>query len=211
MSDDRELNEQLRRLADGSGAADLRERVRQLVLDSLARRSADPDALRAVMRDALAGLGEGLPKQAENAREATAAALAGLDEAFGKAVYALRLSLEEGWSEGRRFAEEDLRTAYDSLKAFEDDLAATLKSTAERSQGLLREELDRLREHMARGGSDTAAQVKATLEVLARQMREVAGEAGEEARQTAREAAGRLGAMVSGLLRGIADAIDRRA
>jgi len=211
MSDDQELNEQLHRLADETSTEDLRERVRQLVLDSLSRRSTDPDALRAVMRDAVAGLGEGLSGHATHARESLKSALDGMDEALGKAVYALRLAMEEGWGEGRRFADEDLRTAYDSLKAFEDDLAATLKSTAERSQGLLREELDRLREHMARGGGDTAAQLKATLDVLARQMRELADEAGQDARHTAREAAGRLGAVTSGILRGLADAIDRRA
>lgn len=191
-----------------SEGGDLRERVRSLVLDAIVRRKADPRAIREVMKEAVEGLGEGLGGHAGNAAESLRSGLAGLDEAMGKSLYAIQAAVEETWGNGRRFAETDLRTAYDAVRGLEDDMVGTLRDAGGKTGGVLREEFARMGEHLGRSGSDTGAQIKSVLEVLTRELGATAGEAGKEVKADAREAAGRLSAVTSGILRGLADALD---
>lgn len=208
MENLRDIQEPVRRLAGEGG--DLRERVRALVVAGLLDRKADPKAMREVMRATVDGLGDGLSTQAERTGESLRSAVRGLDEALGKGLYALRLALEESGGEGRRFAETDLKEAYAAVKGLEDDLVGTLRVTGERSQGLLREEFGKLREHLARAGSDTGGQAREVLATLSRRLQDQAGEAVQTARHDAREASGRLSQVASGILRGLADAVDSR-
>lgn len=190
--------------------ADLRERVRQLVVDALVKREADPQAVKSVMQSAMDGIGQGLGQRAHQAGDALKEAVGGLDEAIGRTVYALRQAMDEGWGQGRQFAQSDLKEAYDSLKGLEDELLGVLKRTGDKAQGALREEFENLRAHMANSGSDTGRQVKDVLDLLGTRMNTAASGAGQEAKETAQEAGGRLRAMTSGILRGLADALDKR-
>lgn len=202
------LREDVRAAAGENG--DLRDRVRRLVLEAVVGRQADPKAIREVMREAVAGLGEGLGGHAENAGESLKRAVSGLDEAVGKSLYAMQLAMEEAVDGGRRFAETDLRDAYDAVADLEDDLVGTLRRTGEHAQGTLRDEFAHLSDHLARGGSDTGAQTRRVIEVLGRELAAVAGGVARDAGTDARQAAGRLGAVTSGILRGLADALDGR-
>lgn len=195
--------------AAGSGE-DLRERVRKIVVDALLKRQADPAAIKDVMKATVAGLGDGLAPQAANAGDSLRAAMNGMDEALSKTMLAMKMAMDESWQSGRRFADEDLKTAYDSLRAFDDDLVSTLKTTAERSQGILRDEFTRWQEHMGRVGMDSLAQSRDVLATLTRQMAEIGAESSKEAARGAREASDRLGAVTSGILRGLADSLDQR-
>ncbi|TCS70884.1 hypothetical protein EDC61_11337 [Sulfuritortus calidifontis] len=193
-----------------SEAENLRARVRQLVTDAILKREADPKAIKAVMQAAVDGLGSGLAQRGNHAGEALKEAMAGLDEAVAKSVYAVKMAVEEAWGEGRQFADADLRAALEAVKNLEDDLVGTLKNTSEKTQGLLKTEFDKLREHLARTGTDTGSQVRDTVSVLSNKLNAVASGSASEARQTAQEAAGRLAAVTSGILRGLADAIDQK-
>lgn len=189
---------------------DLRDRVRQLVVDALVKREADPQAMKSVMQSAMDGIGLGLGQRTQQAGEALKEAVGGLDEAIGRTVYALRQAMEEGWGQGKQFAQSDLKEAYDSLKGLDDELLGVLKSTGDKAQGALRDEFEKLRAHMANTGSDTGRQVKDVLGVLGNRMNAAASGSGQEAREAAQEAAGRLRAVASGILRGLADALDKR-
>jgi hypothetical protein len=203
-----EVTGPMREAAEEGG--DLRDRVRKIVLGAIVDRKADPAVIRDVMKSALAGLGEGYGAHAQNAGGSLRSALTGLDEAVGKSLYALRTAIEESWDQGRRFADSDLREAYDVVRNLEGDLIGTLKSTGEKSQGVLKEEFSRLGEHLSRNGTDTGAQVRVVLEALSRELGDVAGNAARSAGSDAREAAGRLSAVTSGILRGLADALDHK-
>lgn len=208
MTEAVEVRDPMREAAGEGG--DLRARARDLVLRAIVEREADPKAIRSVMRDAVAGLGEGLGAHADNAGEALRSAVAGLDEALGKSLYAMQSAVEETWGNGRRFAESDLREAYDAVRGLEDDLVATLKDTGGKAKGVLGDEFAHLGEHLSRNGSDTGNQVRSVLSVLGRDLGLTAGEAGRDIKDDAREAAGRLAAVTSGILRGLADALDGR-
>jgi hypothetical protein len=208
MSNEEEVRIPLRDAASQGG--DLRERVRDLVLRAIVDRKAEPKAIREVMKSALDGLGEGLGGHAGNAGESLKSAVAGLDEAMGKSLYAMQAAVEETWGNGSRFADADLREAYDAVRGLEDDLVGTLKDAGGKTKGVLREEFARLSEHLGRNGADTGTQLKSVLTVLGRDLGLAAVDAGRDAKSDAREAVGRLSAVTSGILRGVADALDGR-
>ncbi|TCJ11723.1 hypothetical protein EZJ19_14480 [Parasulfuritortus cantonensis] len=193
-----------------SEGGDLRARVRDLVLRAIVDRKADPKAYRAVLKDAVEGLGEGFGAHAEHAGESLRSAVGGLDEAMGKSLYALQTAVEEAWDNGRRFADADLREAYDAVRGLEDDLVGTLKDVGGRTKGVVNDEFTRLGEHFGRNGTDTGTQIKSVLDVLGRGLGGAAKDAGRDLKDDAREAAGRLSAVTSGILRGLADALDGR-
>lgn len=192
-------------------AGPLRERVREIVLQAVLKREADPQALRQIMKEAMAGVGDGLARRGGQVGEALNEAMQGLDEALGKSVYALQMALEEAWGRGRHFAESDLKSAAEAVRHLEDDLLKTLRETAERAQGGMKEEFSALLGHLRSNGTDTGARVRDVLELLRSRIGSAASGAGEEARQTARLAAGRLAEVTSGILRGLADALDKKA
>lgn len=194
-----------------SEAVDLRSRVRQLVTDAILKREADPKELKAVMQATVEGLGTGLAQRGSHAGEALKEAMAGLDEAVAKSVYAVKMAVDESWGQGRQFADEDLRAALDAVRNLEDDMVGTLKRTGEKSQGLLKAEFDKLREHLARTGTDTGSQVRETVGTLNGKLAAAASGSAGEARQAAKEATGRLAAVTSGILRGLADALDNKS
>lgn len=210
MPDDyqEEIREPVRQLAASGG--DLRDEVRRLVMTALVDRQADPEAIRKVMKATVEGLGEGFSGHVDTAGGSLKTALTGLDEALGKGLYALQMALDESWQNGRRFADEDLRLAYEAVKGLEDDMVGTLKTTGEKSKGVLKEEFASLQDHIRRTGSDAGSQARAVLETLSRELAPVTAEAAKDAQSTAREAVGRLSAVASGILRGLADALDKR-
>ncbi len=208
MENNRDVRVALADLSADGGA--LKERVRALVLDAVLRRNADPGALREVLRDAVAGVGDGLGRRGEVAGHALQEAMEGLDEAIGKSVYALQMALEEAWGQGRQFAQQDLQEAADAVKDLEDDLLRTLKETADRAQGDVREEFVRMTDHLRRTGTDTGLRVREVLAVLQARLGAAASGATTDAREAARTAASRLAEVASGILRGLADAIDAR-
>jgi hypothetical protein len=204
-----EVTTPMREAAEQGG--DLRDRVRGIVMNAIVDRKADPAAIRDVMKSAVTGLGEGYGAHAKNAGSSLRTAVSGLDEALGKSLYALRTAIDESWDQGRRFADSDLREAYNVVRNLEDDLFATLKNTGEKTQGVLKEEFSRLGEHLSRNGTDTGVQVRGVMEALSRELGEAAGNAARSAASDAREAAGRLSAVTSGILRGLADALDHKS
>lgn len=194
-----------------SSAEDIRAEVRRLVTQALLEREADPKAIKAVIQATVEGVGQGLGQRAGDVGKALQEAMTGIDEAVAKSVYAVQMAVEEAWGQGREFADADLREAYTAVKDLEDDLMATLKRTGDKAQGTLKSEFESLREHLARTGTDTGAQVKTVLGTLNDRFNAAAAGSAGEAGQAAREAAGRLSAVTSGVLRGLADALDRKA
>lgn len=193
-----------------SEGGDLKDRVRGLVLQAIVARKADPKAIRAVMKDTVEGLGEGLGGHADSAGATLKSAVSGLDEAIGRSLYALQSAVEETWGNGRQFADADLREAYDAVRGLDDDLVGTLKEVGGRTKGVLKDEFTHIGEHLGRNGSDTGSQIKSVLAVLGRDLGSTATEAGRALKGDAREATGRLSAVTSGILRGLADALDGR-
>lgn len=189
---------------------DIRSKVRQLVTDAILKREADPKAIRSVMQAAVEGLGTGLAQRAGQTGEALKEAVGGLDQAIAKSTYAMRMAIEEAAGQGRQFSEQDLTEALENLRRMETDLMDLLKQTGDKTQGTLKSEFEHLREHLTRNGTDTGVQVRDMLAVLKGKLAIAGAGAVGEAGQTALEARGRLAAVSSGILRGLADVIDAK-
>jgi hypothetical protein len=136
-------------------------------------------------------------------------AVEGLDEAVGRAVYALQMALEEAWGQGRRFTESDLKATADEVKGLENDLLTTLKESADKGQGVAKEVFSGLFEHLSRNGTDTGNQVRGVLEILGNRLADAAHGAGGELKDQARESTERLKSVASGMMRGLADSLDK--
>ncbi len=196
--------------ANAGDVEQLREQVRTLVMKALVDHQADPAAMRDIMRDTLAGVGDGLFERGNQASAALREAVRGMDEAVGRSVYAVQMAFEEAWGMGHRFAETDVKETVDAVKGLEDDLLSTIKEASDKTQGWLKGEFADLGLHLARTGTDTGAQVRAVMERLNSRMGGVALGAASETLATAHEASGRLTALASGILRGLADSLDAK-
>lgn len=204
-------------MADAQG---LRERVRVLVMRALAQRQRGDTEnhteshteiraeIRAVARLALSGMGEGMGQRGVQTGEALREAVHGLDEAVARSVYALRMALDEAGSQGRQFAETDLRATAEQLAGLESDLLATLKEGADKSQGWVKDSFDALHGHLSKNGTDTGMQVKDTLDALHNRLAGAAHGVGGALREQATEGRSRLFAVASGVLHGLADTLD---
>lgn len=188
---------------------DLKERVRALMVAALSRRPLDRKEVREVLRQAFDGLGTGLSQRGAQVGEAAGDAVRGLDEALGSTVHAMQLTLEEAWGQGRNFAAEDLGGTVDELKGLEEDLLLTLKESVDKGQGVAREVLSGLHDHLRRNGTDTGSSVKAVLDALANRVVAAAHGAGGDLKSDAVEGRERLKAVASGILRGLADGLDK--
>ncbi len=203
-----EITDSVRAAADDESL--LRERVRALVMKALVDHQADPAAMRDVMRDTLAGVGDGLVERGNQASTALREAVRGMDEAVGRSVYAVQMAMEEAWGMGHRFAATDMKDTVDAVKGLEEDLLTTIKEASDKTQGWLKGEFADLGMHLARTGTDTGTQVRAVMEKLNRSMVGIAAGSGADTLATAEEARGRLSSVASGILRGLADSIDAK-
>lgn len=187
---------------------DLRERVRGMVMRALADRTWNSAEIREVLTQVFAGVGDGMSQRGNQAAGAAREAVQGMDEAVGRAVYALQMALEEAWDQGRQFAETDLKEAAGDIKTLEADLLSTLKESADKGQGIVKETFSELYEHLVRNGTDTGSQVKALLDMLGNRLAGAAHGAGGDLTDQMRESKDRLKEVASGILRGLADRLD---
>ncbi len=207
-----EINEQVASDVQAAASEDegLRERVRALVMRALVDRQTDPEAVKSVLRSALAGIDGGLAQRGEAASEAVREAVKGMDEAVARSVYAMQMALEEAWEQGRDFADTDARAAMDSMQELEDDLLSTLKNAADDTRGWMKGEFNDLAAHLARTGTDTGAQVRDVLQRFNNRLSSVVQGSGADVLTAANVSRSRLSEMTSGILRGLADALDAR-
>ena len=208
-----ELNEEVTSEARAATATDegVRERVRRLVMHALVARKADPAEVKSVLRSALAGIDAGLTQRGEAAAEALREAVKGMDEAVARSVFALQLAVDEARGKGEEFADTDAREAMSSMQDLEQDLLSTLKNAADDGKGWIKSEYTDLAAHLTRAGTDTGAQVRDVMQRLGSRFSSVAQGSGAEALTAAGVAGSRLREVTSGILHGLADALDERA
>jgi hypothetical protein len=204
-------NMQAALLAAMSSDERLRERVKLIVMRWVVERQVDPVMLREVAKDALEGVGVGLDQRGKAASAALGEAVQGLDEALSRAVYAMQMAAEEAWDGGRQFAATDLQATVDELRGLEGSFIQALRGAADKSQGWLKLELTELGDHLARNGTDTGRRVSEVSEVLARRLRMAAAGSGQAVVANASLIRGRLTVIASGVLRGLADALETKA
>jgi hypothetical protein len=189
---------------------DLRQRVRALTLDALRKRQLDREEIASVSRSVLEGINLGLGTRTQDAGQALREAVSGLDEALGKTAHALGLAMQQAVGGGKDYIGEDLAAHLENLKKMEGDFLHALTDTAESAKGQAKAQIKDLLEHFSRAGTDTSSQVRGILEQLGNRMDVILREGKTVATSGAREAGSRIAMAASGLLAGLADALQEK-
>ncbi len=188
----------------------LRARVRELTLKAIQDRRLDTEETKAVVKAVAAGIGLGAEQRGGEAGQALREAVAGLDEALGKAAHATHLALQQLTSQAKDFGDSDLAQAVERLKGLETELESALRQLAAGASERLKPELAAAAEHLKRTGGDTAREVAATLEGFRNRLSAVTHEGGHAAAEAAREVSLRLAALAGGILAGLSEGLKKR-
>ncbi len=195
--------------AMGDGG-DIRTRVRDLTLAALRDHKFDLTAMQSVMRDVGSGIKLGAETHGGEMKDAVTAAFGGLDEAFGKSAQSAKLALEEMSARGREAMGGDWKHALDTLRGLEGEFVATVSALAEKSGGLLKQQLQDIATHATRTGTDTGAAVTDVAATFARRMSDVSSEATAAGIESAKALTDRMAEITSGFLAGVSEAVKPR-
>ncbi len=190
---------------------DLHTLVRDITLRALSRRSLSASEIMEVVRAVTEGVTLGLGRRAGEIKDAVRDALGGLDEALKKTAEATTLAAQQLISQGKEFGAQDLKPAMDELKQMEEMFLSTVSKVTEAAGGRIKEEFSAQLSHARRSGTDSGRMIAGTVE-------EFSNRAGAALKTGAVQTAGatlevkqRLTLLASGILAGMADALQEKA
>ena len=179
---------------------DIARRVRDLTLESLANRRFDREGIREVVRAVTEGMAAAAPASGGSMRQAMGQAFRGMDEALTKSVEAGHSALRQMVATGRGISDNEVKQALAGLKKIEEDFVATVSQVASSANQRVRPELEDLAKRAARAGTETGRQAAHLMSEFAFAGIELAG-----------EFSARFAKMASGVLAGMADALEKSA
>lgn len=135
-------------------------------------------------------------------------AVAGMDDALLRAVEANRTALSMLSAQGADLREKHLQKALSDLEKMEDTMMATLKKTAAGAGAPLAGAWGQVLEKMQAGGTLSGAQATSTVEQMAQQMQTAMRSSRAAGMRAAQVMAESYGAMVSGVLLGMSEALQ---
>jgi hypothetical protein len=200
------MPEQIISAADTAPAAvedqTIRERVKKLTSQALQQGRVDPEAVREVASAVLGRRPDSVVATGPKAREFFAEAVSQLDDALVKSSAATHAALEQLVSRGQDFTDNDLKTALVSLRKLEEDYLAVSSRLAEALNANLRREMTEIAAHAQNLGVEASARVASMMGEFANSMSAGSGLA------TVRSASANMVMLASGVLAGIADALQ---
>ena len=190
---------------------DIRARVRDLTLHALRDRRFEPDAIRDVLRAVTEGIRRGAEQRPHGMRQALSDALTGLDDAMMKTAEAASLALRELTAQGKEFSDHELKQVLDNVKKMEEDFLQTARHAADRGSVIVRKEMLDILSHLRLTGTDTGAQVVATLNEFAGRMTAISLESAKIGFEAALDFSARFALLASGILAGLAETLHNQA
>ena len=188
---------------------DIRSRVHDLTLAALQSRRFDRDAMRDVFRAVTAGVATGA-EGAPDMRSSIADALKGMDEALARSAQAGASALKQLASSGREFNDTELKSALANLKKLEDDFVMTVSRVADGAAGQVQPEMRGALGNLTHTGTETGKQLALAMNDLAHRFAVLSVDAGVAGLEVAGEFGARFANLASGILAGVADALQRR-
>jgi len=203
--------EQLKQAAEAfvRHGVDIRTRVHDLTLAALQSRRFDRDAMRDVYRGVTAGLATGAP-DAPDMRQAISDGLKGMDQAIARSAEAGATALKQLASTGKSFSDTDLKAALVSLKRLEDDFINTVSGVADKATGPVQPELRGALGNLTHTGTETGKQLALAMNDLAHRFAVFSIDASLAGLEAAGEFGSRFANLASGILSGVADALQKR-
>lgn len=179
---------------------DVTRRVRDLTLEALRTRRFDREGIREVVRAVTEGMAAAAPASGGTLRQAMGQAFRGMDEALTKSVEAGEGALRQLVATGRGLADNEVKQALAGLKKIEEDFVDTVSKVASSANERARPELKALVERATHAGTETGKQTAKLMAEFTFAGMELAG-----------EFSARFAKMASGVLAGMADALEKSA
>jgi ABC-type transporter Mla subunit MlaD len=196
------VEENLRQAAGEAMKAgeDVTRRFRDIALSALSNRRFDREGIRDVVRALTEGMAAAAPSGTGSMRKAMGQAFRGMDEALTRSVEAGEEALRKLAATGRSISENEVQEALAGLKKIEEDFLSTVNQVAESANERARPELRELASRAARAGTQTGRQAASLMADVTFSGIELAG-----------HFSARFAQMASGVLAGMADALEKSA
>jgi uncharacterized protein DUF6781 len=176
----------------------IRERVHDVTLEALKTRRFDRESIREVVRAVTEGLTRGAEGSRLGVRHALAEGLRGMDQALTKSVDAGREAIRQMAATGRGISDNEVKQALAGLRKVEEDFVATVDQVAASANERVRPELRELLRQTMHAGTETGRHTARLMAEFTLSGMELAGEFSL-----------RFAHLASGVLAGMADALDK--
>ena len=195
--------------ATASQGAQLRKAVGDATLAALQGRELTLKNIKSTLKGVSEAAGAGAAKNMVTGIDPESlldSAVSGMDDALVKAVDANRVALQQLVAQGADLHGKHLQKALDDLEKFEDTMFAALKKNS--AEGPLAGAWGQVLEKMQAGGTLSGAKASNTAEQMAEQMQTAVRTTRAASLRAAQAMAESYTAMVSGVLMGMADAMQ---
>ncbi|HEU5176345.1 MAG TPA: DUF6781 family protein [Burkholderiales bacterium] len=179
---------------------DVARRMREVTLEALRNRRFDREGIRDVVRAVTEGMAAAAPASGGTVRQVMGQAFRGMDEALTKSVEAGEQALRQLVATGRGLADHEVKDALAGLKKIEQDFIETVSSVASSANERARPELRALVERATQFGTETGKQTAKLMAEFTFTGMELAG-----------QFSARFAQIASGVLAGMADALEKSA
>lgn len=177
----------------------IRQRVHDLTLEALKSRRFDREAMRDVVRGVTEGISRGAEGSRLGVRHALAEGFRGMDQALTASVHAGHEALRQLVATGRGVSDNEVKQALAGLRKIEEDFVATVEAVAHSANERVRPELSEVLRQAVHAGTETGRRSAKLMAEFTLGGLELAGEFGA-----------RFASLASGVLAGMADALDKR-
>jgi len=178
---------------------DIRRRVHDVTLEALKNRRFDREGIREAVRAVSEGVTRGADAGESGLRERLGEAFRGMDEALTRSVEAGQQALRQMVATGRGFSDHELKQGVAGLKKIEHDFVETVNEVASSANERLRPELKEALRQTLHAGTETGRQTARLMAEFTLTGIELAG-----------EFSARFAQVASGVLAGMADALQQR-
>ena len=202
MAEKKHSSDSIRQAASDAmkSGADVSRRVRDLTLEALKNRRFDREGIRETVRSVTEGMANAAPASGGTLRQTMGQAFRGMDEALTRSVQAGEEALRQLVATGRSLNDNEVKQALAGLKKIEEDFVATVSQVAASANERAAPELRALVERATRAGTETGRQTAKLMAEFAFTGMELAGQFSV-----------RFAQMASGVLAGMADALEKSA
>lgn len=189
---------------------DIRARVHDITLLALQNHRFDRHGIREVVRAVTEGIALGADQSRGDMRRAMSEGLKGLDQALVTSAEAGSQAIKQLAATGKDFSEGELKQALATLRKLEDDFLATAGQVADAASARVRPELRHTLSVVRHGGTDTGKHVAALMGDFAQRFSAASLDAAIAGIEAAGEVGSRFAQLASGILSGLADALQPR-
>jgi hypothetical protein len=187
----------------------LRSTVRELTLNALRSRELTLGEIKRVIRTVTEGVNLGAAATKVDAERVLGEALAGMDEAVLKAVQANHLALQQLSAQGQSLRESHVKKALGELERLEDEFLATVKDAAKKGSQQIKQQWATVLQQKQTAGTETAAQIEATMEQFGSRMHEAVKQQRRTALKAAEVMAENFTTLASGILIGLTEGLQQ--